>query len=60
MICEESKKTDKEGKLREGKKQKECGMNMYSYIYVYVYLLYFAWADQRVQQFYNYHDVSRR
>ena len=23
-------------------------------------LLYFAWADQRVQQFYNYHNVSRR
>ena len=26
----------------------------------YDYLLYFAWADQRVQQFYNYHNVSRR
>ena len=23
-------------------------------------LLYLAWADQRVQQFYNYHNVSRR
>ena len=22
-------------------------------------LLYFVWVDQRVQQFYNYHDVSR-
>ena len=21
-------------------------------------LLYFAWLDQRVQQFYNYHNVS--
>ena len=24
---------------------------------LYTYLLYFAWADQRVQQFYNYHIV---
>ena len=24
----------------------------------YIDLLYFAWADQRVQQFYNYHNVS--
>ena len=30
------------------------GMNFY------VYLLYFAWADQRVQQFYNCHNVSSR
>ena len=27
-------------------------------VYTYVALLYFAWADQRVQQFYNYHNVS--
>ena len=25
-----------------------------------LYLLHFAWADQRVQQFYNYHNVLRR
>ena len=25
-----------------------------------IYLLYFAWADQRVQPFYNYHIVSSR
>ena len=25
-----------------------------------MYLLYFAWADQRAQQFYNYHNVSSR
>ena len=29
----------------------------YINIYIYIYLLYFAWADQRVQQFYNYHIV---
>ena len=23
--------------------------------YLYMYLLYFVWADQRVQEFYNYH-----
>ena len=23
-------------------------------IYIYIYILYFAWADQRVQPFYNY------
>ena len=25
-----------------------------------IYLWYFAWVDQRVQQFYDYHNVSRR
>ena len=29
----------------------------HTYIYIYIYLLYFAWADQRVQPFYNYHIV---
>ena len=28
--------------------------------YLYIILLYFAWADQRIQQFYNYHNVLRR
>ena len=39
-------------------------MYMYVYVYVYIYvyicLLYFAWADQRVQPFYNYHIGSYR
>ena len=32
---------------------------VYVYVYVYIYLLYFAWADQRVQQCCIYHKVSR-
>ena len=39
-IYKESKKTDKQGKQREGKNQKECGMNMKVHKYIYIYALH--------------------
>ena len=35
-------------------------IDFYMHDKIYAILLYFAWADQRVQQFYNYHNMSRR
>ena len=42
MIYEESKQTDRQGKQGEGKKQKECGMNMklHTYIKNFIYMHY--------------------
>ena len=34
-----------------------CGTMQSRQIYYMNSLLYFAWADQRVQPFYNYHNV---
>ena len=34
-------------------------VNLLMTVLQYINLLYFAWADQRIQQFYNYHNVSR-
>ena len=35
-------------------------LHLYKYLKLfYLQLLHFAWADQKVQQFYNYHNVSK-
>ena len=45
---------------RNGMQLKIFIMVVCTFNYTKPLLLYFAWADQRVQQFYNYHNVSMR